>query len=222
MRALQSLFAQLHASQQSFVDPSALLRKLLDKDGKPVTIGNQEDIGVINELFLHRIGEGIALARAVKEDPLARYININGLFVVILLLLLTSSSSCSLFTGKQRTIVRAVEPDNTPVEVTHDEDFTSLVVPVGDSVQDLYQSLGRPCHLRRDLTSSSCQIRSWQRMSKAGRPPRDINFEQRRRYGSKVSLPSFSSCRTSVGCNISHSSLFDHYLYAASDVRCGA
>ena len=45
MRALQSLWAQMSQSNQSFVDPSALLRKLLDKDGKPVTIGNQEDIG---------------------------------------------------------------------------------------------------------------------------------------------------------------------------------
>lgn len=45
MRALQCLFAQMSASNQAFVDPSPLLRKLLDKDGKPVTIGNQEDIG---------------------------------------------------------------------------------------------------------------------------------------------------------------------------------
>lgn len=45
MKALQSLFAQMQLSNQSYVDPSALLKKLLDKDGKPVQVGNQEDIG---------------------------------------------------------------------------------------------------------------------------------------------------------------------------------
>ena len=44
MRELQRLFAYLILSNQKWVDPSALLKKLLDKNGQPVNIGNQEDV----------------------------------------------------------------------------------------------------------------------------------------------------------------------------------
>jgi hypothetical protein len=40
---LQRLFAHLSASNQKWVDPSAVLRKLIDRHGKPVRIGEQED-----------------------------------------------------------------------------------------------------------------------------------------------------------------------------------
>lgn len=43
MRELQRLFAQLILSNQKYVDPSPLLKKVL-KDGKPVDIGEQEDV----------------------------------------------------------------------------------------------------------------------------------------------------------------------------------
>lgn len=44
MRELQRLFAYLILSNQKWVDPSALLKKLLDNSGQPVNIGNQEDV----------------------------------------------------------------------------------------------------------------------------------------------------------------------------------
>lgn len=43
MRELQRLFAKLILSNQKYADPSDLLRNTT-KDGKPVTIGDQQDV----------------------------------------------------------------------------------------------------------------------------------------------------------------------------------
>ena len=44
MKELQRLFANLVLTNQSYVDPSHLLKKLKDRAGKPLNIGNQEDV----------------------------------------------------------------------------------------------------------------------------------------------------------------------------------
>ena len=44
MKRLQKLFVFLLHSNQKYVDPSDLLRHLIGKDGKPVSIGDQQDV----------------------------------------------------------------------------------------------------------------------------------------------------------------------------------
>jgi hypothetical protein len=44
MKELQRIFAYFLFTNQKWVDPSALLKKILDRNGTPVNIGNQEDV----------------------------------------------------------------------------------------------------------------------------------------------------------------------------------
>jgi hypothetical protein len=44
MIELQRLFASLVLSTQKYVDPSHMLKKLKDKSGNTLKIGNQEDV----------------------------------------------------------------------------------------------------------------------------------------------------------------------------------
>ena len=60
---LQRLFAYMALSKRKMVDPSAVLHALLDSSGKPVKIGNQEDVSEFSHLFLHRVQQGLDGAR---------------------------------------------------------------------------------------------------------------------------------------------------------------
>lgn len=44
MKELQRLFAYFLFTNQKWIDPSPLLKKILDRNGTPVNIGNQEDV----------------------------------------------------------------------------------------------------------------------------------------------------------------------------------
>lgn len=44
MKELQKLFTSLSFSNQKYIDPSHLLKKTIGTDGKPVFVGNQEDV----------------------------------------------------------------------------------------------------------------------------------------------------------------------------------
>jgi len=50
MKQLQKLFVFLIHSNQKYIDPSNLLKNLMGKDGKPVSIGDQQDVAGTNQL----------------------------------------------------------------------------------------------------------------------------------------------------------------------------
>jgi hypothetical protein len=60
MKELQRMYSHLIASQEKFFDPSKLFKSLVDEQGNPVRIGSQEDVGEFNDLFLWRVGKGLA------------------------------------------------------------------------------------------------------------------------------------------------------------------
>jgi hypothetical protein len=66
IKALQKLFAQLLLSNQTYIDPSPMIKALRSDDGRPVTIGGQEDVAEFNELFLQRVREGLNLMLGTK------------------------------------------------------------------------------------------------------------------------------------------------------------
>lgn len=66
IKALQKLFAQLLLSNQTYIDPSPMIKSLRSDDGRPVTIGGQEDVAEFNELFLQRVREGLNLMLGTK------------------------------------------------------------------------------------------------------------------------------------------------------------
>jgi hypothetical protein len=59
---LQRLFVYMSLSNRKMVDPSGVMRALLDSSGKPVTVGNQEDVSEFNHLFLQRVQQGVKAA----------------------------------------------------------------------------------------------------------------------------------------------------------------
>lgn len=52
MKQLQRLFVFLIYTNQKYVDPSELLKNLMGKDGKPVSIGDQQDVAGKGDLTI--------------------------------------------------------------------------------------------------------------------------------------------------------------------------
>ena len=68
MVELQKLFCAMVLSRQRFVDPSNLLKKIVDESGKPVNIGAQEDVSEFNDIFMMRLTKGLDLAHPPLES----------------------------------------------------------------------------------------------------------------------------------------------------------
>lgn len=77
MLELQKLFCAMLLSTQRFVDPSNLLKKIVDEQGKVVNIGAQEDVSEFNDIFMMRLQKGLDLAHpplstSASQDSLRR------------------------------------------------------------------------------------------------------------------------------------------------------
>jgi len=46
-------------SSKKYADPSKVLKSLTKNDGKPVEIGDEQDMGEVNDTLLTRIQEGL-------------------------------------------------------------------------------------------------------------------------------------------------------------------
>eukprot|EP00026_Physarum_polycephalum_P001894 Phypoly_transcript_01897.p1 GENE.Phypoly_transcript_01897~~Phypoly_transcript_01897.p1 ORF type:complete len:1017 (+),score=204.66 Phypoly_transcript_01897:308-3052(+) len=122
---LQRLFASLVLSTQRYVDPSHMLKKLKDKSGNTLKIGNQEDVVEFNDLFLDTIQRGLNLNR----DPALAQVNANLDFIK------------NMFYGHSVQLISGKEEDSTPFEITSDSVFNHLILRVGKDLPDLFSSL---------------------------------------------------------------------------------
>lgn len=68
MIELQKLFCAMILSRQRFVDPSSLLKKIVDEGGKVVNIGAQEDVSEFNDIFMMRLTKGLDLMHPPVES----------------------------------------------------------------------------------------------------------------------------------------------------------
>jgi hypothetical protein len=64
---LQRLFIYMALSNRKMVDPSPVLGALLDSKGKPVKVGNQEDVSEFNHIFLLRVQQGLNAAYSAQS-----------------------------------------------------------------------------------------------------------------------------------------------------------
>lgn len=59
-------------SDKKYADPTGVLKAIVDDYGNPVQVGDQEDIGEFNDLFLARIQDGLKsneiIARLKAKD----------------------------------------------------------------------------------------------------------------------------------------------------------
>ena len=54
-------------SDKKYGDPTAVLRCLTDNNGRPVEIGNEQDIGEFNDTLLSRVQEGLNFRKLYEE-----------------------------------------------------------------------------------------------------------------------------------------------------------
>ncbi|GAB0489650.1 hypothetical protein MMPV_000875 [Pyropia vietnamensis] len=67
MEHLQSLFGTMALSEEAVADPSAAVGALRHSDGRPLEIGEQQDVSEFNQIFLDNVERGLtAVARASR------------------------------------------------------------------------------------------------------------------------------------------------------------
>lgn len=147
MLELQKLFCAMVLSNQRFVDPSNLLKKIVDDQGKPVNIGAQEDVSEFNDIFMTRLTKGLdlvhppALSASGSQpapNPLAASVNSN-----LDQTILTNGRLQRMFLPSVLEIVKSQEPDGTPIEQTTPIDFgRNFILPVNEET-DLFTSLDK-------------------------------------------------------------------------------
>jgi len=123
MKELQRLFAFMIGSNQKWVDPSRLLNKLT-KDGKPISIGEQEDVAEFNEIFLKTLQAGLTIANSTdSKDSNANFIH-------------------KMFYGSGANSFMYKEQDGSPSETIKETEFTSLILPIPkEEPSDLYSCI---------------------------------------------------------------------------------
>eukprot|EP01088_Endostelium_zonatum_P000337 TRINITY_DN1061_c0_g1_i2.p1 TRINITY_DN1061_c0_g1~~TRINITY_DN1061_c0_g1_i2.p1 ORF type:complete len:652 (-),score=171.58 TRINITY_DN1061_c0_g1_i2:87-2042(-) len=165
MRELQRLFALLVMSKEKWVDPSPLLKKLLDKTGKPVNIGNQEDVSEFNELFLMRVGEGIDLTTPVSLKSSS-----------------TSETIKRLFMGTATEVMRYQEENGEFKETSQESVFANLMLPVveDEPEQDIYSSLDRFLTDEVEYTTDNKFVTTAKKTMWLNRLPSILMFQQNR------------------------------------------
>lgn len=67
IRQLKVLFGQMTKSDKKYGDPTPVLNAITDNYGKPVEIGNEQDIGEFNGIFLARVQEGLNFRKIYDE-----------------------------------------------------------------------------------------------------------------------------------------------------------
>lgn len=112
IKELQLLFANLSNSSQKYVDPSNLLNKLVDKDGKKIVIGDQQDVGDYSDLFLGLYSKALELIPEDKKDK-----DFNNNLVK------------ELFFGQGEEILKNQEEDNKTKETSKNIEFSSIILP---------------------------------------------------------------------------------------------
>jgi ubiquitin carboxyl-terminal hydrolase 25/28 len=68
VKELQKIYSQMMLTNQKYLDPSSILKKIVDEFGDRVKIGDEQDIGEFAMNFLDRMEEGIGETRKFKDD----------------------------------------------------------------------------------------------------------------------------------------------------------
>lgn len=120
MKELQKLFVLMMYSNQKYVDPSPVLKNLNDKDGKPVSIGDQQDVADFNEILFKTLEKGFELGakEGEKKDLIRR-----------------------IFYGSGPEYLQVQFPDGTSKESHQDTEFSSLILPIGTEPSDLFSRI---------------------------------------------------------------------------------
>ena len=64
---MKTLFAQMTVGNVKYADPTEVLRAVSDQEGRPLELGDQQDIGEFNGQFLQRIQDGLNYMEIYEE-----------------------------------------------------------------------------------------------------------------------------------------------------------
>lgn len=59
VKNLQQLIALMIGSDKKYVDPTSVIKNIVDENGNHIPIGDQKDVGEFNCHFLSRISDGL-------------------------------------------------------------------------------------------------------------------------------------------------------------------
>jgi ubiquitin carboxyl-terminal hydrolase 25/28 len=140
MLELQRLFGAMVLSNQRFVDPSNLLKKIVDDQGKPVTIGAQEDVSEFNDIFMTRLTKGLDLVHPPPEGAVPNPLTVSS-SAHLADTELTNGRLQRMFQPSVMEVLKSQEPDGTPIDQSHTIDFgRNFILPVNEET-DLFSSL---------------------------------------------------------------------------------
>lgn len=143
---LQKLFAHLICSNRRYVEPTAVLKALVDDYGNPISIGDQKDAGEFNIIFLAQINEALKNEEPADLSPArlhksATQISPNksltlGTAAALPGKLDTTFINDSFF-GEFQVVTRAVESDGQKIELTEETAFGQINVNAMEN--DIYE-----------------------------------------------------------------------------------
>jgi len=141
---LQKLFSHLIFSNRRYVEPTAILKALVDDYGNPISIGDQKDAGEFNIIFLAGINEALkneenvsslfSPTKAVTSAPKRSPSESLGLNITSpISLKLDSTFINDNFFGQFYVITRASESDGEKIEVAAETAFGQIDVNAMES-----------------------------------------------------------------------------------------
>lgn len=122
---LQILFSYLICSNRRYVDPSLVIKALVDDYGNPIELGDQKDVGEFNINFLARLNEGLSQEAGGMDSPspvrgfgLERSTSMGmSIFVPPSTEQLHASFIYRTFFGSMMTFTKSKEQDGQPIEL---------------------------------------------------------------------------------------------------------
>eukprot|EP01130_Rhizamoeba_saxonica_P016180 TRINITY_DN7430_c0_g1_i2.p1 TRINITY_DN7430_c0_g1~~TRINITY_DN7430_c0_g1_i2.p1 ORF type:complete len:407 (+),score=98.88 TRINITY_DN7430_c0_g1_i2:41-1261(+) len=115
-RELQDLFCHMEIGNKKWVDPSKLLRSIIDSSGRN-NIGSQEDVGEFMDLFHEWMSNSLKLIRDENQDDIMK----------------------ELFTIESVDILEATEENGDSVSMENDTQHSFLIIDIEDG--DIYSGL---------------------------------------------------------------------------------
>lgn len=149
---LQKLFAYLICSNRRYIEPTSVLKALVDDYGNPIAIGEQKDVGEFNMVFLARINE--ALEREEEQKRSSQIIRMATMSAMESPRKMSPSEKMrgilpggpqnldngfisTSFFGMFQIITRAKESNGDPIELNTDTAFGQIMI--NPMEKDIYQ-----------------------------------------------------------------------------------
>ena len=136
LQQLQKLFAHMIRSNKKYVDPSNVLKSLVDDFGNPLEIGDQKDVGEFNMILVERIEEGLNCLQEEQKETQSLVRRKSSLTPSTHQL--EEGLVSQLFYGKQLEELSAHEADGEPVNLQNEVVFGQVNLDVQE--RDLYSA----------------------------------------------------------------------------------